>query len=299
MKITRPEFIQKLLRAPRRFEGGLIANALGFHLIRIAWFELMFALRGKIVSKDARVQQAAETVMRDGIAVIHDFFPPEVFSSIKAEVDRFKLDVFNERAPRLIRTAFVAEGRPTTSALLEMYFAKNAFINGVASVVLRKKHLITPTVHVEKGWYAEEDLGKESTDKADNLHFDVSYTTMKSFMYLNDVDAKNAAFTYTKGSQKMTLARLWMEYKMSVKFWFWDKKSRDTITPEVDHAFLAPHGLALQPIEGKANTLIIVNTQGFHCRGKYQTTTPREMVLMSYREIDGLKFFIQSLLKKK
>ncbi|MFA5853706.1 MAG: phytanoyl-CoA dioxygenase family protein [Patescibacteria group bacterium] len=287
------------MKGPRRFEGGLVLNAFGYHALRILGFKIAYALRRKIESQDANVKRVAEEVLRDGIVVLPNYFSEEVFSKIKREADSLNLATVNERAPRILRSVIVADGRPTSNETLETYFAKNDFLNGVAATVLRKKILLTPTVQVERSWYAQEDLGKESTDKADNLHFDVSYPTVKAFLYLNDVSADNAAFSYARGSQKMTLARLWMEYKMSVKFWLWDKKSRETITPEVSREFLKNNGFELKSIVGKANTLLIVNTMGMHRRGDYAMTTPREMVNVSYRVLETFKFFLRELRQKR
>jgi hypothetical protein len=193
---------------------------------------------------------------------------------------------------------FVEERRKDPNPVLERHFVRDPFMRQVVSAALRKDIRIMPTVQVERSWYDAEDLGKESTDKADNLHFDVSYPTIKCFLYLNDVDRTNAVFSYARKSHVMTLKRLVMEYRMSVKFWEWDAETRARVTPEVGQAFLDDAGLSVEPIEGKANTLIIVNTMGLHRRGTYATSKPRELVLVNYRPLDTLKYFIQGLLPK-
>ena len=73
---------------------------------------------------------------------------------------------------------------------------------------------------VERTSFREEELGKQTTDaRPDELHFDVSYPTIIVFLYLDDVHEKiNGPLEFVKGSHKMTWARLWMEYKMSVAF---------------------------------------------------------------------------------
>jgi len=296
--MARPKFINDFLGAPKRFEGGLILNLLGYHFLRILRYRLAFTLRRKIVPNDEATRRAADEVEREGIVVIPNFFPDETFRKIKEEADRLVRDVVNERAPCIVRSVVVADGRPSSSALFEEHFAKNPFINGVASAALRKKVIFTPTIQSEKSWCAAEDLGAESTDKADNRHFDVSYPTIKAFLYLNDVDASNAAFMYARRSKRMTLARAWMEYVMCVKFWFWDKEARENVTPEVPQEFLDAQGLKLESVGGKANTLLIVDTMGFHRRGDYATTTPRELVHVSYRVLDSFKYFVQENLRK-
>lgn len=277
----------------------MLLNALGYHFLRIARFKLSYALRKRITPKDARAKQAADEVLKEGIVVIPGFFPDEVFRKIKEEADGLRLGVINERAPRILRSVVVADDRPASSRLLEEHFAKNSFMNDVASAVLRKRIIVTPSVRVEKSWFSQEDLGKESTDKADNLHFDVSYPTTKCFLYLNDVDETNAAFSYARGSHKLTLARLWMEYGMSVRFWLWDKATRAVVTPEVDRDFLMRNGLELKSIVGKANTLIIVNTMGFHRRGDYLKTEPRELIQVSYRPLDSSRYLMREFFGKK
>lgn len=289
MKPITPKFIRSLLKPPERFAGGLILNRLGYHLLRVASFSLAYASRRQVIPKDVRAHRAADELVRNGIIVLPDFFPRDTFEAIRGETDELELAVFNERAPRILRSAFVAEDRATASPILEKHLAKNEFITDVVSVALRKRVDIVPTVQVEKSRFAPEDLGRESTDKADNLHFDVSYPTIKCFLYLSDTDARNAAFSYVRGSHRMTWARLRMEHALGLEFWSWDMERRATITPEVPSGFLVDRGLKLESIDGKANTLIIVNTMGFHCRGDYLETRPRELIIVNYRAMDGLK----------
>lgn len=295
MKPMTPKILRDLLKPPERFAGGPLLNRLGYHALRVGFFMLAYALRRPIVPKDERARRAADTLIRDGIVVLPDFFPRETFEAIRRETDAFALDVFNERAPRILRSAFVAEGRASASASLETHLAKNAFIEEVVSAALRKRVDIVPTVQVERSWFAQEDLGAESTDKADNLHFDVSYPTIKCFLYLSDTDARNAAFSYVRGSHRMTWPRLRMEHAMGLDFWTWDAARRATITPEVPGAFLEESGLKLESVDGKAGTLIIVNTMGFHRRGDYQETRPRELIIVNYRAMDGLKRSLRGL----
>lgn len=297
MRPITPKVIRNLLKPPERFAGGRLLNRLGYHALRVASFTSAYALRRPIVPKDGAAREAAETLIRDGIVVLPDFFPRETFDAIRRETGSLTLDVFNERAPRILRSAFVAEGRASASALLETHLAKNAFIEEVVSAALKKRVDVVPTVQVERSWFAPEDLGAESTDKADNLHFDVSYPTVKCFLYLTDTDAENAAFSYVRGSHRMTWPRLRMEHAMGLDFWTWDAERRATVTPEVPAAFLEENGLKLESVDGKAGTLIIVNTMGFHRRGDYRGPRPRELVIVNYRAMDGLKRSLRGALQ--
>jgi len=283
MSILKPKFITRFFDPPPRFAGGLILNLLGYHILRILFFQLSYAFKKRKSLKDERGRKILKEVLDSGIVVIPNFFPEDIFRKIKEECDHIDLPVVNERAPRMIRSNVVGEKIKTATPLLEKYLAKNEFINEIVSTAMRQDINIIPTIAVEKSWFSEEDLNKPSTDKADNLHFDVSYPTVKCFMYLNDVNEKNAAFRFARKTQKMTLARMWMEYKMSVPFWLWSKEDQLKITPEVDKSWVEKHGMKLESINGGPNTLIIANTMGLHRRGDFSGTTPREMIFVNYR----------------
>jgi len=182
MKIPKPKFILNFFRSPQRFEGGLILNLFGYHLLRIVRFQLSFTLRRKRILVEDKEKNTLQEVLDSGIAVLPNFFSEEVFLEIKKEVENLKLDVFNEKTPYIERSAFVTDEKPVRSRVLEKYLAQNDFINHVVSAILKKDILLVPTVQVEKSWVDQKDLCASSTDKADNLHFDVSYPTMKCFL---------------------------------------------------------------------------------------------------------------------
>src|SRR4029078_7928011 len=49
------------------------------------------------------------------------------------------------------------------------------------------------------------------------LHAHVHYPTAKAWLYLNDIDERNGALVYGKGTQRMTPARLRYEYEASIR----------------------------------------------------------------------------------
>ncbi len=293
MKKRFRSLFDRFYEAPRRFAGGPVLNLFGYHILRILFFNLAFYFRKKRITEDEPSRAILSQILNDGVAVVPDFFPEDIFLKIKEECDNLNIEVVNERAPHIQRTSFVRDDRHNWAPVLEKYLSNNQVINDIASSLLRRDILITPKVAVEKSFFHKEDLGKETTDvRSDNLHFDVSYPTLICFLYLNDIDEKNAAFTYVKGSHRLTLARLWMEYKMSLSFyWKWNKKQRERETPEVSLEFVKKQGMEPTQLSGKRNTLVMANTMGFHSRGKYLSTTPREIAYTAYRELESLKYW--------
>jgi len=289
--------ISKLYSAPPRFAGGLVLNILGYHILRIITFNLFHSLRKKKLPKDPEGRRIYREVLDNGIVSIPYFFPEDVFQKIKEECYRSEKEVISEKSPRMLRSTLVRDDKGTSNPILEKYLAKNDLINKVVSALLGKDILISPKVYFEETFYSDEDLGKPTSDFQDHLHFDVSYPTVKCLYYLNDVNEDNAAFEFVKGSQKMTLKRLWLEYKMSVAFWLWSKERREREFPEINLDFMRRNKMVATPIIGQGNTLVIANTMGFHRRGIHRTTKPRHLIFVDYRELETLKFLKRKLLR--
>ena len=99
---------------------------------------------------------------------------------------------------------------------------------------------------------------------------------MKSWYFLDDVDERNGPFTYVPGSHKLSLARLRWEYRKSIdissngdrysgngSFRLGDEDARQM-------GLSAPKGFKVT-----ANTLVVANTHGFHCRGQASERSTR------------------------
>ncbi|MEK7536876.1 MAG: phytanoyl-CoA dioxygenase family protein [Patescibacteria group bacterium] len=289
--------VKKLYTYPPRFAGGFISNLLGYHILRVLVFNTFYGLRGKKFLQDKQGKAIYEKIMADGIAVIPNFFPEEVFLQIKNECDKAKKEIMNERSPYMARAALVRDDKKDSNFILDKHLASNSFINEIVSAVLGKDILVKPKVSFEETFYHKEDIGKRAVDTQDQVHFDVSYPTVKCLYYLNDIDDSNAAFEYARGSQKLTLKRLWMEYKMSIAFGRWSRNRQGEEPMEVEREALERQGMKVIPFTGKANTLVIANTMGFHRRGTHKTTKPRHLIFVDYRELETFKFLKRKLLQ--
>ena len=187
--------------APLRFSGGLVANLLGYHILRLLYFRVRYALRQPRLPTDERARAYAATLLEDGIVVIPNYFPEVVFKEIRDACARTPVRVHCERAPH------VTVGIPS----LPSAFMDDLIVNQVVSAVVRKDITVPPSVTVETTSFAKEDFNVSTQDeRSDCLHFDVSYPTMKTLLYMNDVDEANGAFRYVRRSHRFTLARLWM-----------------------------------------------------------------------------------------
>ncbi len=275
--------------APPQFKGGVLANVLGYSIFRTLYHNL-----GRTKPKKVRkeFQQYIDIMERDGILVIPDFFPEEQFKEIKKEFDDaysdwdpmyVNPDEFSKRQkdfPEYFQTIAEKIITPETRAFNE-YFVKNELINAITESVVHKKIRLTPYKHF---WYLKrrklDKEGDKSFHNAAYPHADVFYPTIKVFLYLNDVDEKNAAYIFARGTHKLNLKRLLLEYKLSVRF---AKDNNDVSTNDNDISYL---GSKSESICGKANTLIISNNMGYHNRGFFSSLDPRQTAQLDFRNLE-------------
>lgn len=283
--IVSDDFLDK---SPPLYSGGVVANVLGLHILRTVYLNI-WRLKPKKVRKEIR--HYVDTLEKDGILIIPDFFPKDQFEKIRKEFDEtysgwspfeIKEEEFSKRQkdfPEYFHTIAEKITSPKTPAFTE-YFVNNPLIDEITSAVVHRKNRLTPHYHF---WYLQRRTLEN--EKANYLHSaayphaDVPYPTIKVFLYLNDVDESNAAYIYAKGSHKLTLKRLLFEYKLSVRY---AKTKNDIVTNED----IAKLGYFPESICGKANTLFISNNMGYHNRGEFKTLDPRQTAQLDYRHLE-------------
>ena len=99
-------------------------------------------------------------------------------------------------------------------------------------------------------------------------------------MYLEDTNFKNGAFEYLIKSHKFSFKRLFIEYLNSIS----KKKTKLT---ELIKKFLK-----INSVEGKKNSLIIMNAKGFHRRGLFYEDTIRSTIFIDFRYLHTLGNFL-------
>lgn len=278
-------------KTPGQYAGGVILNILGYNIFRTVYLNLGRLSPKKNVRKE--FLPYLETMEKDGIVIIPDFLPADKFSELKKEFDdlyadwspeQYNPEDFTKRQkdfPDYFKTIAEKIITPNTPAFTN-YFMKSDLINELTSAVVNRQIRITPHHHF---WYLKrrtlDKEGDKSFHSAGYPHQDVSYPTIKVFLYMNDVEEKNAAYIFAKGTHKMSLRRLWLEYKLSVRF---AKDNNDVATTDKDIEYL---GSKSESICGKANTLIISNNMGYHNRGNFTSLDPRQTAQLDFRNLDS------------
>jgi hypothetical protein len=125
-------------------------------------------------------------------------------------------------------------------------------------------------------------------DPQKDLHMDTFHPCVKAWLFLDDVTDRNGPFNYVPGSHKLTWARIKWEYGQSFIAStpdrengnrYWDGAFRVSLGDLKEMGYPKPISL-----EVPANTLVIANVRGFHCRGEATQSRHRRSIWMQGRD---------------
>jgi hypothetical protein len=124
---------------------------------------------------------------------------------------------------------------------------------------------------LERVVYGDGELHDPETD----LHVDTFFSTHKLWLYLDDVTEERAPLVYVPGSHKLSVHKLHQEYVES--------RRENSGSRRIDEEELERRGLAPRTMTCPANTLVVVNTCGYHRRSIGQPGWTRRALHMSFR----------------
>lgn len=289
--------IRGLVMSRHRYHrGSVLANRLGYQLFRALSKSAAWQLRRRAVSPE--MMQHVARLDEDGVVVIPDFLAPEAFERVRAEYLRSLRELpyqpgVVEDNDVAVRYLDIDKAPPEAFTAAREHFQRSPLLLGIAAAAMRRPVSAVPPVTMNIWEKIPASDKTERTPGANYVHADVHYPTVKMFFYLNDIDEENGAIMYARGSHKMTPARLAYEYDASVRVA--RAKSEGTLYSKVPYglvrvpteAQIQDMGIVLESICGKANTLIIANTQGFHKQGQFRNDKPREKLMVDFRDCEA------------
>lgn len=291
--------------------GPVLVNRMGLQLVRATVKHAARRLRPKLPENTH-----SETLLRDGVVVIPDFLDAETFRAVHQEYEDRKSRLawqrdmdyaeyvpadFYEHPERLQSLKVAIEDSLEATAdrfpLIRTHVVENPRVWDIVASAARRKLDQAPSARVVSWKRAtpEDDLRSDKFHIKPRgeymLHADTHYPTFKAWMYLGDVTESNGAFTYVRGSHRMTPARLRHEYETSVRV-ATSKKDGSWLKFPYGHIregeeYVNKIGLKEEAICGKANTLVVADTCGFHRRGDFTGYEPRELVFLHWRHLDA------------
>ncbi len=195
-----------------------------------------------------------------GISIVEDYIDQETLKTLKSDFDKYLslednsfLKVFEYSAGKACK--LILRMLDTNSTAFAVFTSD--FFQEVANDFLKEEF------ELNKEIFLVEDIST-SEHVAQQLHYDIA-RTLKFFIYLEDTTVENGAFCCVPGSQKWTSK---MRENHSHEILPGNREFTRKLTDEFGEAI---------PIEGKAGTLIIFDTDVFHKAGKVSKGRRRVM----------------------
>ncbi|MCF7987965.1 MAG: phytanoyl-CoA dioxygenase family protein [Methylovulum sp.] len=281
--------------------GNPIANRFGLHIFRILLSNGICRIRTLPFFFLERV--ARQSLAKDGIVIIENFLEDAEFRQIKAEVyqqlaalppalDNTELGFGKKMAHEygfdrydggtLNRFARVADDSATCR-----FLTKNPRLSRLTLALFGLRN--RPT----KYFTYELRHGDESTnpDIQKQVHKDTFFHTYKLWYFVDAVTDDQGPFAYSLGSQRSTFKSLSWEYQMSCLVSTMPSLNRGG-SFRASNADLQHMNYPLPCAQRlPANTLVIADTKGFHCRGNGLTGTCRIGIYANFRPLAFLPFF--------
>ena len=258
--------------------GSPILNTLGLHTFRMRLANGFLALRRFQVAGLMRPIESQQ-FKRDGIVVLEDFLSESEFSNLVSEVKN-TMTAIDTRSP-IQNYGDQGFGQKHTfdwgfdrydGDTLNRFYAIKAEHNATHSFINNKRlkrltSLFAGTYHDPSKYYLYKLFhGTEDTnaDSQKAIHRDTFHSAIKLWYFLEDVKPEHGPFHYAPGTHRLTNRRLKWEKKRSIQASKENKGGAFRISNEELNT-LGDGQLTSFPV--KANTLVIADIRGFHCRG--------------------------------
>jgi hypothetical protein len=259
--------------------GSRLLNRLGLHVARKALAHAATAGRRALLAPLAP-RNLRRSFRRDGYIAISDFLPEAQFEALRAEADSLLAGSgwAQQEGDTITQLALVDDGALACSPALARFFSDSRFL-GLANYIGGRLKL--PRCYVQS---IRLDASALVRDPQKDAHSDTFFPTLKGWLFLDDVDADRAPFHYSPGSHRMTRSRLAWEYRQSLTAREADDPHTAAGSLRARSQDLAAMGLPEpRPILVKANTLVLADTAGFHCRGQARDERPRRAIYVWMR----------------
>ncbi len=249
--------------------GSERLNRRGLHVARLKLaHRIAWARRRRLAA--AVPDEWRERFDRDGFVAVRDFLPAEVFARLQHALLGGEYEARQQQQGDTV-TRRVAIGPELLAQVPEL----RSMIEGrrwrgllayVASTRSQPLHYIQTVLIAQTEGPPDPQL---------DLHSDTFHPSLKAWLFLTDVTHDQSPLTYVAGSHRLTPQRLVWEQARSVGIKHSDRLSqRGSLRVAADEL----PALGLPPptrFAVPANTLVAIDTSGFHARGSADRPTIR------------------------
>jgi Phytanoyl-CoA dioxygenase (PhyH) len=294
--------VENVVMPPKVFASPLL-NRMGLQPTRILVREALNKLRRRAGAPEVRA--AVRKLDSDGFVVIPSFLPAADFAALRAEFEA----AFAGSNPdlRLRKTGPNMIGEIDVLATAQQGYARarrlvmqSAFLRAVVERAAGRKLRIPPAcilqvLSLDAGTRSANTILHHSDefDVETVFHQDHCLPIFKAWFYVDDVEEANGAFVYAPGTHRVTMSRLRYEYRKSVYYHLLQEGSTDRVplanlqsgryVPSTEEK--AQLGFREVSLGAPANSLVIVNTVGFHRRGDLSPGRERGAIHVDFRRL--------------
>lgn len=283
-----PYWAAELLSQAKSFQsnpliGSRRLNEAGLHELRLRGAHGISGFRRRLLARLVAPEIRAR-FDRDGALALPNFLAPDAFRRLDAEIRASRLPSREMIQGDAITRSAILDGAalralPETARLLG-----DPRLLGLASYAgTRWKHPLAMILAVKNHYVGGRP------DPQRHFHADTFHPTMKAWLFLDEVTAENAPFTYVPGSHRLTPGRLAWEREKALGLCGGPGRNdaerlssrgsfRATEADLERMGYAAPHPFAVPP-----NTLVIADTHGFHRRGDAESRSSRLSLYLSSR----------------
>jgi hypothetical protein len=242
--------------------GSRRLNRLGLHAARVRLAHRLAANRRHRLA--ANLPQAwRETFDRDGFVEVRDFLSPADFIALRDSLVSLPADARAQQQGDTLTTRVPVD--PAMLAripALERLLARHDW-QGLMSYVASFR--TRPLYYLQA---IAAGIADGPPDPQQQLHADTFHPSMKAWLFLTDVDERGSPLTFVAGSHRLTPERLAWERRRSLDVLTSGDRLSQRGSFRIDRSELAELGLP-QPtaFTVPANTLVVIDTCGFHARG--------------------------------
>jgi hypothetical protein len=242
--------------------GSRRLNRLGLHRARVRLADALCRWRRRRLARAVRADWVA-AFARDGFVVVHDVVPPEEFPALRDAILRHEAEAREMRQGDAItrRMAIDPAMLAAIPALRQLLSRPDiaALMHYVAGYRIAPLHYVQTIV---------SNVDGDAPDPQEVLHADSFHSSLKSWLFLNPVEADKGPFCYVRGSHRFTAERLAWEHGRSLA----NPQDIDRLSargsPRLQPGDLAAMKLPdAEALAVPANTLVVADTVGFHARG--------------------------------
>ncbi|GAA6134302.1 phytanoyl-CoA dioxygenase family protein [Oceaniserpentilla sp. 4NH20-0058] len=289
--------------------GSTLLNGLGLHVFRIRLANAFLALRRVQVGGLSRPIEY-KTFKKDGVLVLENFLPEDQFKTLTAEIKQ-TMSAADQTTP-IQNYGDLGFGQKHSfdwgfdrydGDTLNRFYnidSKQTSVQGFLDNPKLKQltSLCAGTYHDKDKYFLYKLLHGEEAQNQDiqkAIHRDTFHSAIKLWYFIEDVTPEHGPFSYAKGSNHMDTRRLSWEKRKSIEASQANKGGAFRITPEELNQ-LNSGELSSFPV--KANTLVLADIRGFHCRGQALANQQRLSIYANIRPAPFLPAFHTGKLKQ-